>query len=56
MQNYCEAAGHIPEYGRTGKLKHSGAIVIEALKPDPDRMREILAEEGGPLSTKFAVS
>jgi hypothetical protein len=56
IQSYCAAAGRIPEYGRTGKLRHSGAIVIETSEPDPDRMREILAEEGGPLSAKSAVS
>jgi hypothetical protein len=55
MGEYCNAAGRIPEYGRTGKLGRSGAIVVGTGGPDPAGMREVLAEEGGPLSARSAV-
>jgi hypothetical protein len=56
MRDYCAAAGRIPGSGRTGKLGRAGTIVIETSKPDPEGMREVLANEGGPLSAKSVVS
>lgn len=56
MSAYCSAAGRIPEHGRTGKLGRAGLIVSETVSPNPIRMREVLAEEGGPLWARSAVS
>ena len=56
MRDYCEAAGRVPDYGRTGKLGRSGAIIISSHGADPERMREVLAKEGGPLGARSAVS
>jgi hypothetical protein len=55
VQEYCQAAGRIPSYGRTGKLGKIGRISIDSTAPDPEGMREVLAKEGGPLSGKTAV-
>ena len=55
MQAYCRAAGRIPDYGRTGKLGKSGRISLDGAATGPEGMREVLAEEGGPLSHGFAV-
>lgn len=56
MGSYCEAAGEVPTHGRTGKLGQRGAIVVSSAGPDRARMREVLAEEGGPLGARSAVS
>jgi hypothetical protein len=56
MAAYCEAAGRVPEHGRTGKLARRGVIAISAGGPDADSMRDILSGPGGPLCPPDAVS
>jgi len=56
MQKYCHAAGRVPAYGRTGRLARAGLIALATNDADPAGMREVLAEEGGPLWARSAVS
>jgi hypothetical protein len=52
---YCQAAGRLPEYGQTRRLGESGYFKIpDDAQPDPDAMRAVLSEPGGPLSTAGA--
>ena len=55
IQAYCRAAGRIPEYGRTGKLGKIGRISLDGAATGPEGMREVLAQEGGPLAARVAV-
>lgn len=49
---YCAAAGRLPEYGQTRRLGESGYFHVPPdAQPDPDAMRAVLSEPGGPLST-----
>ena len=56
MRRYCEAAGRVPAHGRTGRLSRMGKLSIEEDSGGPGEMREVLAEEGGPLLAGSAVS
>lgn len=55
IQKYCRAAGRVPAYGRTGKLGKIGRISLDGTERSPEGMREVLAEEGGPLPGGTAV-
>jgi hypothetical protein len=51
ITRYCTAAGYIPEYGQLARLGSSGMIELPPdAAADPDAMRTLLSEDGGPLS------
>jgi mannosyltransferase OCH1-like enzyme len=56
MQEYCQAAGRIPDQGRVARLSRSGIIDIDPCEPDAGRMQNVLSGPGGPLSRSNAVS
>lgn len=51
ITRYCTAAGYIPEYGQLARLGAAGMIELPPdAAADPDMMRSVLSEDGGPLS------
>jgi hypothetical protein len=55
MERYCQAAGRTPGGGRVARLAGSGLITIDPeARVDPEAMRSLLSEDGGPLSVVHA--